>query len=63
MLQIQKQILFPKSITDEDGFIQITTPPGAYEIESLNNETRRIIEEEHFTEPNYPFTMKPNSST
>ena len=28
---------FLKSITDEDGFIQITLPQGAYEIESLNN--------------------------
>ena len=27
-------IYFMKSITDEDGFIQIVIPPGAYEIES-----------------------------
>ena len=33
-----KKICFKKSITDEDGFIQITIPPGAYEIESLNKE-------------------------
>ena len=26
-----------KSITDENGYIQITKPPGVYEIQSLNN--------------------------
>ena len=29
---------FKKTITDEDGFVQITIPPGAYKIEALNNE-------------------------
>ena len=54
---------FKKSI-DEDGFIQITIPQGSYEIESLNNEIKRIIiDEEHYTEANYPFTIKPNFST
>ena len=52
-----------KSITN-DGFIQIIIPPGAYEIESLNIEIKRsIIDEEHYTESNYPFTIKPNFST
>ena len=52
-----------KSITDDDH-IQITIPPGAYEIESLNNEIKRIIiDQEHYTEANYPFTIKPNFST
>ena len=55
---------FKKTISDDDGFIKITIPPGAYEIESLNNEIKRIIiDEEHYTEPNYPFTIKPNFST
>ena len=55
---------FTKSITDKDGFIQITISPGAYEIENLNNEIKRIIiDEEHYTEANYPFTIKPNFST
>ena len=55
---------FKKTFTDEDGFIQITIPPGAYEIESLNDEiTRIIIDEEHYTEANYPFKTKPNFST
>ena len=55
---------FGKSVTDEDGFIQITIPPGAYHIESLNFEIKRIIiEEEHFTKANYQFTKKPNLST
>ena len=29
-----------KIITDEDGFVKITTPPGAYEIELLNDEIK-----------------------
>ena len=54
---------FLKSIT-EDDHIQITIPPSAYEIESLNNEIKRIIiDEEHYTEANYPFSIKPNFST
>ena len=54
---------FPKLITDDDH-IQITIPPGAYEIESLNNEIKRIIiDKEHYTEANYPFSIKPNFST
>ena len=35
-----------KSITDDEGFIQISITPGAYEIESLNNEIERIIIDE-----------------
>ena len=55
---------FKKTITNEDGFITITIPPGAYEIKSLNNEIKRIIiDEGHYTESNYQFTIKPNFST
>ena len=55
---------FKKTITDDDGFIKITIPPGAYEIESLNNEIKRIIiDTEHYTEATYPFTIKPKFST
>ena len=55
---------FAKSISDENGFIQILISQGAYELESLNNEIKRIIiEEEHYTEANYPFTIKPSFST
>ena len=55
---------FLKSITDEDGYIQITMAPGAYEIESLNNEIKRIIiDEGHYSEANYPYTLKRNFST
>ena len=55
---------FKKTISDDDGFIKITIPPGAYEIESLNNEIKRIIiDPEHYTEATYPFTIKPNFST
>ena len=55
---------FKKTITNEEGFIQITIPPGVYEIETLNDEIKRIIiDEGHFTEANYPFTIKPIFST
>ena len=53
-----------KSITDEDGFVQITNPPEAYEMEALNNEIKRIvIDEEYYTKANYPFKIKPLFST
>ena len=54
---------FTKSITDDDQYIMITIPPGAYETESLNDEIKRIIINEHFTEDNYPFVIKPKFST
>ena len=42
----------------------ITIPTGAYEIESLNNEIKRIIiDDGNFTETDYPFQIKPNFST
>ena len=37
---------FTKSITDDNHFTQITFSPGAYEIESLDNEIKRIIIDE-----------------
>ena len=55
---------FTKAITDDDHYIMITIPLGAYEIESLNDEIKRIIiGDEHFTSENYPFEIKPNFST
>ena len=46
---------FTKSISDEVSFVQITIPPGAYEIESLNNEIKRIIiDEGYYNELTYP---------
>ena len=55
---------FVKTITDKDGFIQIILPPGAYEVEKLNNEIESIIiDEEQYTEVFYPFLSKPNFST
>ena len=55
---------FKKTIIDEDGFIQITVPPGAYKIESFNDEIKRIIiDEEQYTEAKYPFKIKPRFST
>ena len=57
-----KNILFISTVSIiDDGFSQLTTAPGAYEIESLNNEVKRIIiEEGYFTELVYPFTIQPN---
>ena len=53
-----------KTITDEDCFNKITIPPGAYGIESLNDEIKRIIFDEGlYTEDEYPFMIKPNFST
>ena len=60
----KKKIDFIKSNTDEHGCIQITIHPGAYELENLKNEIRRvIIDKEYYTEKNYPFIIKPKSST
>ena len=54
---------FLKSITDDDH-IQITIRQGIYEIESLNDEIRRIIiNEGHYTDENYPFYIKPDFET
>ena len=48
-----KKIFFKKTITDDDGFLQISVPLGVYEIKSLNDEIKRvIIDEEHYTEAN-----------
>ena len=56
------KLYFRKSITDE--YTQITVPKGAYEIESLDNEIKRIIiDGGHYTKINYPITIKPNFST
>ena len=55
---------FTKSITDYEHYIMTTIPPGAYEIESLNDEIKRIsIDDEHFTSENYPFKIRANFST
>ena len=57
------KLYFAKSITDEDRFFQINTPQGAHEIESLNDDLKRINKGEgHFTGADYPFTIKPNST-
>ena len=55
---------FKKTTTNEDGFIKITIPPSAYEIENLNNEIKRIkFDEGQCSENEYPFTLKPKFST
>ena len=55
---------FTKSITDDNHLTEITISPGAYEIESLDNEIKRtFIDEGHYTEANYPFKIKPDFTT
>ena len=54
---------FKKSFEDGE-FIQIRLPEGAYEIESINSEIKRIIiEKGYYTEIDYPFRITPNFST
>ena len=54
---------FKKSFEDGE-FIQIRLPEGAYEIESIKSEIKRIIiEKGHYTETDYPFRITPNFST
>ena len=49
---------------DDGEFIQIRIPEGAYEIESINNEVKRIfIEKGYYTETDYPFRITPNFNT
>ena len=58
------ELYFAESITDKYGFIQVTTKPGAYEVEVLDNETRRsFFTEASFSEVDYPFTIKLKFST
>ena len=55
-----KKLYFAKMITDKDGFLQITIPQNAFELESLTNEIRRIIiDEGHFTQTDYQFRIIP----
>ena len=57
------QFYFFKSISDDD-YIQISIRPGVSEIESLNNEIKRIIiDEGHYIEEEYPFHIKPDFNT
>ena len=54
---------FKKSLIEED-FVRITIPPGVYELESLDKEIKRnIIDKGHYSEDEYPFTIKSNFST
>ena len=54
-----KKIYIANSITDEDDFIQLNVPTGAYDVEKSENEVRRIIVlEGQFREVDYPFERK-----
>ena len=58
-----RKFYFKKNLTDED-FIQIRIPEGAYEIESLDAEIKRIlIDKKYYKLENYPFLIKPIFST
>ena len=51
-------------INPANEIVMITIPHGAYELESLDLEIKRIIiEEGHITKDFYPFNIKPNFST
>ena len=51
-------------VNPANEIVMITVPHGAYELESLDLEIRRIkIEEGHITKDFYPFSIKPNFST
>ena len=55
---------FKKTITGGDDSFQNNIPPGAYEVKSINSEIKRIIiGEEHYTESDYSFQIKPSFST
>ena len=63
MIQIQILGFFKESFLDGD-FIHLSLPHGAYELESLNNEIKRIIMDKgHYSENEYRFMIKPNFST
>ena len=60
----KNKFYFMKSISNEDGIIQINIPARAYGIKALDKEIKRIIiDEGHFTVANYPFKIKPKFST
>ena len=60
---LNQKFYFKKSLIEE-AFIQITIPSCAYELESLNDEIKKIIiEKGHYSEGEYPFTIKRNFST
>ena len=65
MLQFQIINFISRNLSEiKMVLIQITIPHDAYELESLNDEIKMIIiDEGHFTETDYPFTIKPIFST
>ena len=61
---LQTKIINSISQNQSDDFSVISISNGAYELEALSKKIKRIIiNEGHFTEVNYPFTIKPNFST
>ena len=57
------KVYFKKSLAEED-FIQIRIPEGSYEIESLNDDFKRIIiDKGQYTKNAYPLKIKANFIT
>ena len=58
-----KNFHFKKSLIEKD-IIQVSIPSSAYELESLNDEIKRNLNDKgHYTQTEYPFTIKQNFST
>ena len=58
-----KNKFYGKKALNNEGFIQIRIPEGAYEIDSLDDEIKRIIDKSQYTSVEYPFKIKPIFST
>ena len=57
------KFFFTKSIDDKEPR-QVSILPGAYELENLDKEVKRVINlESHYTNETYHFKIKPNFST
>ena len=64
MLQIQTIFFISKKHFLKKILYKKNIPPSSYEIESLNNEIKRIIiDKGHYTQADYPFTIKQKFST
>ena len=64
MLPIRKVSFISRNQLLRKIFLQITILKGTYEIEPLSDELKRIIiDKGHYSEDDYPFTIKPHFST
>ena len=64
MLQLKINKFYIAILFTQNGFFQITIPPGTYEVEWIIEDNKKNGDEESdYTEENYPFYTKPNVST